>query len=222
MEEHKVKILKLEDVTHDVKRFTLERPVGYSFQPGQATEVAINKPEWKNERRPFTFTGLNEDTHLEFTIKRYADHKGVTDALHQLKVGDELLIHDVWGTITYKGKGVFIAGGAGVTPFIAILRQLSKEGKINGHKLIFANKKAEDIIMRDEFERMLGKDFINILSREGVPGMHQGHIDKKFLRQEISNFSQHFYVCGPDKFIEVVKQDLGELGASADTLVFEK
>jgi predicted ferric reductase len=43
--------------------------------------------------------------------------------IRKLKHGDELIIRDVWGAIEYKGE-VFIAGGAGVTPFIAILRQL--------------------------------------------------------------------------------------------------
>jgi predicted ferric reductase len=41
--------------------------------------------------------------------------------IRKLKHGDELIIRDVWGAIEYKGEGVFIAGGAGVTPFIAIL-----------------------------------------------------------------------------------------------------
>ena len=58
MEEHVVKILSIEPVTHDVKHFKIEKPAGYSFIPGQATEVAIHKPGWENERRPFTFTSL--------------------------------------------------------------------------------------------------------------------------------------------------------------------
>jgi ferredoxin-NADP reductase len=117
MEEHKVRILSIKEVTHDVKSFTIERPANYSFVPGQATEVSINKPDWKNEKRPFTFTSLKDAPHLEFVIKGYPDHKGVTAELHKLTVGDELLIHDVWGAISYKGKGVFIAAGAGVTPY---------------------------------------------------------------------------------------------------------
>ena len=43
MEEHIVKVLKAEDVTHDVRRFTVSKPDGYSFIPGQATEASINK-----------------------------------------------------------------------------------------------------------------------------------------------------------------------------------
>jgi ferredoxin-NADP reductase len=125
-EEHVVKILKTENVTHNVKRFTLAKPDNYVFTPGQATDIVINLPVWKTERRPFTFTGLNEWDHLEFTIKIYDDHKGVTNKLGTLHAGDELILHDIWGAIHYKGEGVFIAGGAGVTPFIAILRQFNK------------------------------------------------------------------------------------------------
>jgi predicted ferric reductase len=35
-------------------------------------------------------------------------------------VDDELMFHDIFGTIAYQGKGVFIAGGAGIHPFISI------------------------------------------------------------------------------------------------------
>jgi ferredoxin-NADP reductase len=97
--------------------------------------VSINTPNLKT-KRPFTFTSLNDNDYLEFIIKIYDSNDGVTRELGKLKQGDELLIHDVWGAIEYKGEGVFIAGGAGVTPFIAILRQLQAENKIANNKLI--------------------------------------------------------------------------------------
>jgi ferredoxin-NADP reductase len=50
------------------------------------------------------------------------------------------------GAIEYKGEGVFIAGGAGVTPFIAILRQLQAENKTTTN--YFTNKTANDIILK--------------------------------------------------------------------------
>src|SRR5689334_8705366 len=122
MESHVVKVKDVRKVTHDVLGIKVEKPAGYNFVPGQATEVAINDPQWVNEKRPFTFTNLPEEDHLEFTIKTYPQHKGVTNRLLGLKAGDELVLHDVWGAIHYKGKGLFIAGGAGVTPFISIFR----------------------------------------------------------------------------------------------------
>jgi hypothetical protein len=222
MEEHVVKILDVKELTHDVKKFLVEKPPGYDFVPGQATEVAVNKTGWKKQRRPFTFTSLNDSPFLEFTIKGYPERKGVTAAIHQLKRGDELLIHDVWGAIAYKGKGVFIAGGAGITPFIAIFRQLFRERRIAGNKLIFSNKTVSDIIMRDEFEAMLGKDFINVLTGDNVPGIRHERIDKAFLQEVIQDFKQHFYICGPDPFTAAISAALVELGARVDEVVFEK
>lgn len=68
MEEHVVKIISIKQVTHDVKRFRVEKPSGYSFIPGQATEISVNTPELKNEKRPFTFTCLNKETFLKANI----------------------------------------------------------------------------------------------------------------------------------------------------------
>src|SRR4051812_11106342 len=144
---HVVKILQAQYITEDVKRFVVEKPVGYDFIPGQATDVSINLPEWKNELRPFTFTCLQEEDYLEFMIKIYNDHEGVTKMLGHTNAGAELILHDVFGVIQYKGPGVFIAGGAGITPFMSILRTLYKEKRIRGNKLIFSNKTSSDVIM---------------------------------------------------------------------------
>src|ERR1035437_8185178 len=95
-EEHIVQILETENVTHNVKRFKLSKPDSYKFKPGQATDIVINLPAWKEERRPFTFTSLNDWDNLEFTIKIYDDHNGVTNELGKLRAGDELILHDVF------------------------------------------------------------------------------------------------------------------------------
>jgi len=219
MEEHIVKIISIEPVTHNVKHFKLEKPKDYQFIPGQATEITINKDKWKNERRPFTFTSLNEWEHLEFTIKIYSDHDGVTNQLGQLKAGDELLLHDIWGAIHYTNEGSFIAGGAGVTPFIAIFRQLQKDKKLGNNKLIFSNKTHRDIILKDEFTAMLGNNFINTLTEEEVPGYDHHRIDEEYLKEKIQDFNQQFYICGPDAMVKGVQEILKNLGATNNVTV---
>lgn len=182
MEQHIVRIRSLAKVTHDVLKIVNERPSGYYFTPGQATEISINKKGWVNERRPFTFTCLPDSDFLEFTIKTYPSHKGVTNELLQLKQNDELILHEVFGAIAYKGEGVFIAGGAGVTPFIAIFKFLQSRNEIGGNKLIFANKTKADIILEQEFKKLLGKIFINILSDEKIDGYEYGYISEELLK----------------------------------------
>jgi ferredoxin-NADP reductase len=85
MENLNVKILSIGHVTHDVLQIFTERPQQLDFNPGQATEISINKEGWQNERRPFTFTSLPSDDYLQFTIKTYPSHKGVTNELLRLK-----------------------------------------------------------------------------------------------------------------------------------------
>lgn len=222
MSEYVVKILETYFITHDVKRFVVERPAGYEFIPGQAADVSIYRPEWKNELRPFTFTGLVESDYLEFMIKIYTGRQGVTNALGSTNAGAELVLHDVFGAIQYKGPGVFIAAGAGITPFISIFRALYNSGKMSGNRLIYSNKTAADVILRQELEQMLKGDFVNVFTREDTIGFLGKRIDREFLIENISDFSRHFYVCGPDEFVIDIRKHLLELGAKPDTLVFEQ
>jgi len=221
MEKHVIKIRSIKKVTHDVLQIRAEKPNGFSFNPGQATEVSINKTGWENERRPFTFTCLPSDNFLEFTIKTYPVRKSVTNELLNLKVNDELILHDVFGTIIYQGEGVFIAGGAGVTPFISILRFLNSRNEIGSNKLIFANKTKKDIILEQEFKQMLNKNFINILSDEKTEGFSHGFISEDFLKANIDGTNKKFYVCGPDPMMDIIIKQLSNLNVAKASIIME-
>lgn len=221
MEKHIVKIKSIAFINYNVLGIVTEKPDGYDFEPGQATEVSINQEKWKNEKRPFTFTNLPMRDDLEFTIKVYPAHNGVTEKLSKLEAGDELILRDVFGAIQYKGKGTFLAGGAGVTPFIAILKSLEYQDEMNDNSLIFANKEEKDIFLQDKFGTMLGRRFLNILSEEKTEDYPHGHMDKEFLKSTISDFSQYFYVCGPPEMVDNVVESLKELGAEDDKIVIE-
>ena len=220
---HSSTILMTEFVTHDVKRFILTKPRNFDYKPGQGVKVVINEPEWKNEEsRPFTLTSLRDDKILEFTIKKYPSSEGVTDKLHSLEVGSKLLISEAFGTITYKGPGVFIAAGAGVTPFIAITRQLARKGKLDSNFLIFSNKTPADVICEKELRHYFGSRCIMTCTQEIAPGYENRRITAEFLSEKIGDFSQRFYICGPDSFVVEIKSVLKRLGASSQSLVFEK
>ncbi len=222
MNEFIVKILDIKNVTQDVRSLKVTKPTGFTFIPGQATDVAINNPEFVDQKRSFTFTALNDWDHLEFTIKIYNDHNGVTKEIGKLKVGEELIIGEPWGSINYKGTGTFIAGGAGVTPFIAILRDLKSKNELDDNKLIFANKTSRDIILKNEFEALLGNNFINILSEEKTDQYKFGFITKEFLQSVVKNLNQFFYLCGPDPMIESVEKMLYDLNVDKSNIVKEK
>jgi ferredoxin-NADP reductase len=222
---HSVTILDIADVTHNVRRYTLERPEGYTFEPGQATEVSLDEEGWRDRRHPFTFTGLGDDRHLELTIKSYFNTggDGLTERLYGYRKGQRLILRDVWGTITYNGPGVFIAGGAGVTPFIAILRDLHRRGRLAGHTLIASNRTKVDIILREEFDSMRGLETIwTVTDDPEAEGVEHARIDEDFLKRRIGDISRNFYLCGPDQMVTDLRAALGGLGATAEALIWEK
>ncbi len=222
VDKYQVKIKSIEKITHDVLQLVTEKPENYLFKPGQATEVSINKRGWQNEKRPFTFTSVPNNDYLEFTIKTYPAHQSVTHQLLQLKKDDELLLHEVFGAIEYKGVGVFIAGGAGVTPFISILRSLYIANKLEGNKLIFANKTKADIILEGELHAIVGDHFINILSEEKREGYASGMITEDFIQANRIGEDEFFYVCGPPPMMKEMDRQLKQLGVNEKNIVKEE
>jgi ferredoxin-NADP reductase len=222
MKKQTLKVKSIKKLTPDVVSIITQKPEKFDFKPGQATLLALKKGNWEKEKRPFTFSSLPTDKNLEFTIKTYPDRDGMTNELLELKEGDTLLSHEVYGAIEYKGKGVFIAGGAGVTPFISIFRDLKVKNQLGGNMLIFANRTKADIILEKEFKELLGDSFISILSEEEQIGYHFGVITKEFLLTYITDFKQQFYLCGPPPMIKAVESQLLDLGVDEKWITKEK
>lgn len=216
IDEHVVKILKVDFETHNVKRFIIEKPENYFFKRGQATNISINSLRFRNEKRPFTFTSRPEDGILEFIIKKYPN--GITEKMHELKAGDELIIDGTFGYFEYKGKGIFIAGGTGITPFLGIFRSLEPE-EVEKNKLFFFNKTSKDIICEKELSEILKENVVFSLTEEKRKGYLNKKINKNFLKKEINGFKGYFYVCGPLDFVESIKKNLIELGANKENII---
>lgn len=219
--QHTVRVKSVDKITHDVLRIVAEKPDDYLFTPGQATEVSINKEGWRGQKRPFTFTSLPDYEYLEFSIKTYPSKKGVTNELLQLEKNDELILHNVFGAIHYKGPGIFIAGGAGVTPFISIFRYLNSKHEIGNNKLIFANKTKGDIINEEEFRILLGDNFINILSDEEPDGYLHGQINQGIIEENDGKINDLFYLCGPPPMMDTIEKMLENMHVPLNSIIKE-
>jgi len=222
MHQFVVEVKSVDKVTHNVIKIVTEKPLYYNFWPGQATDISINKPGWSAKRKSFTFTSVPANDYLEFTIKVYPERKGVTNELLNLMKADQLIVHDVYGVINYAGEGIFIAGGAGITPFMAIIRQLHTINAIGSNKLIFANKTKEDIIYEDELKAYFGKNFLNILSDEKLDGYDYGHIDAAYIKANKDEINQFFYLCGPPPMVLAIEKHLYELQVEPNSIIKEE
>lgn len=199
VQEHIVKILSIEQIAPAIKCFRVEKPLGFSFISGHSVMVAV--PHAPHEKRSYSFTSTNADPYLEFHIKRYPALESFTHKLHALHVGDTLLLAEMFGSIRYTGKGVFIAGGQGITPFLSMLRTLKQEGKLRENMLLHSVKTSADLICERELREMLGSNFFITLTQEKISGYMQGRITRDMLSSLHPPPSKNFYILGPDDFV---------------------
>ncbi|WP_299047073.1 FAD-binding oxidoreductase [uncultured Tateyamaria sp.] len=208
-------------LTHDTHRYVFDRPKDLNFEPGQAADLYLTQDGWRDEGRPFTFTSLPKDDHLEFVIKSYPDHDGVTARLPTQAPGTAFCLDDVRGAISDQGPGVFLAAGAGITPFTPILRARAQAGSVTGCHLIFSNTRAADIILRGEWAVMEGLRVDHVLAEEDAPGLHHGQVDATFLREQVQDFDTTFYVCGPPGYVDAMRDALRASGVDDSAMVIE-
>ncbi|MHA6326804.1 FAD-binding oxidoreductase [Roseivivax sp. CAU 1753] len=219
---HTLTLKSIDPVTHDTHHLVFDRPEGFDFEPGQAVDLALDRDGWRDKQRPFTFTSLPDDDTLEFVIKSYPDHDGVTEQIGRMQAGDRVIIDDPWGAISDQGAGWFIAGGAGVTPFIAILKQrLRDNGTLEGSTLIFSNKAERDIILRDTFEQMTGLTCVFTVTEQSDSPLCMGKIGREMLAQHVTPGEGVCYVCGPDAMLDDISAALKDIGVQDADIVTE-
>lgn len=87
--------------------------------------------------------------------------------------------------------------------------------------LLFANKTKDDIILESEFKALFGDAFVNILSYEKVDNYRFGRVTEEFIKENVTDFNQQFYICGSPPMIKDVEKHLIHLRVNKDHITTE-
>lgn len=219
---YSIAIRDIKQLAPGVKQIRTDKPKNFQIKPGQAAQLSVDKPDLRDRRSPFFFTSLDPEHDLEFIIKVSSDQDEVTSAIDRLSVSDRLIMQEPWQALQYKGPGLFLAHGIGITAFVAMLRRLREDDELEGHRLIWSAGSAGDFILEDEFEAMFGPDFIQTLSgRDESDEYLAESVSRDFLEQHLDGIGGEFYVCGPPEFVAKAEQDIQHLGGEPTSLVYE-
>nr|WP_252734309.1 hypothetical protein [Arenibacter algicola] len=211
---YRVKILEKKYLNYNVIRFWIQKPYGYTHKPGQAIELSIDKPGYELAIAPFTITNLNSDPYLELIVKINPEVNSLTYGLSVLAIGETLQITEPWDSYNYKGPGVFIVAGTGITPFLPILKELEAkdDDMLKEHVLLYGNRTREDILFYRKLKKVLGENCIHILSRSKSRNSIFGRINIDILQQYVHDLHQFFYICGPRHFETDITKQLVSMG----------
>ncbi|CAD5283844.1 MULTISPECIES: flavodoxin reductase [unclassified Imperialibacter] len=202
------KVKTINWLAHNVIQLEVPKPEGFKFSVGDAVEIKVAG----QDPGPFTITNLPNGDKLEFVIRIYPEHHGKTEAISKLKVGEEIGFTEPFNTFQPQKRAIFLTGGTGITPFIAIMRQMQKEGTLADCHLFFSNKTRKDLFLEEELSDMLGDHFHNIIAEERDDPDYYGNIDEAWLKNHIDDLSRPVLVCGPPAFNKAMAKALKSIG----------
>jgi dimethylamine monooxygenase subunit B len=204
------KVTKITEVAEKVKRFRFERVDGGHMPifSGGAHVVVAFQTEKGLRRTPYSLMSPPGDTSgYEISVLRVENSRGGSHFLHDhLKVGDQVQLTQPVNLFTIDNRGrkhVFMAGGIGITPFMAMMDQLTGEGR--HFELHYA--------IRD---RKHGAYWQELQKRYGAKVKLYIDAEKTFIPLDAVLGNQplgtHLYVCGPSGMIDAVLGKATALG----------
>ncbi len=225
-----VQCVSIIDETQDVKtfRFVADPPVLFTYKPGQFVTLDL---EINNEQvsRSYSISSTPSRPHtLEITVKRVPPPpnslaevpKGmVSNWLHDnITVGSTINLSGPLGKFTCfanpSQKLLLISAGSGITPMMSMSRWLCDTGSHCDIVFFHSARSPRDIIFRHELELMSAQhpNFHLAVSTTRKEIGHSwlsltGRISAAMLEVVVPDFRERtVYVCGPDTFMQGVKE----------------
>lgn len=197
-----VRVVEIERVTPLVKRFVLAPLDGAAlpaFSGGSHVVVTLRRGKVVH-RNPYSLIGSPEEReHYQIGVLRVEPSRGGSAFLHDLvEVGARLEItppYNLFPLARQARKHLLIAGGIGITPFLAHLVELRRMGA--RYELHYAARDLEHAAFASKLlEENPGKVHL-------YPSRQGRRLDPAELLAH-QPLGTHAYVCGPGAMIDVV------------------
>jgi ferredoxin-NADP reductase len=212
----KLKLTARKTESPGVESFLFQPQGRLVWKAGQFLHYVLNHEatDDRGSDRWFTIASAPHERHVMLTT-RFAVKEGSTfkKALKALKPGDFIEVSDLDGDFIVgdpRKEYVFIAGGIGITPFRAILKDAAHAGKLLRVILLYANRH-KIAAYQHELETMARRNPNFRIHYLFSPQ----RIDKKTITQLVPDLKRPvFYVSGPEPMVESVGKMLQQMGVA--------
>lgn len=238
---HRLQIKEMQHETEDAVSICFDVPTdlaeAYHYEAGQYLTIKafLNNEEL---RRSYSICKAPTEGKLCVVVKKVEDGRFSTWATTALKSGDELEVMTPMGHFIHKAETtakksyVLFAAGSGITPVIAIAKNILKNEPESEVSMIYGNKGFASIIFREELESLknLHMDrfrLIHVLSRESLGNrLQKGRIDEEKVADICKAFFGNqsvdgVFVCGPESMVHAVKKGMSAFGVDEKNIHFE-
>ena len=219
----------------DTKTIRLMWPEDYEMDFLTGQFITLYWPHKQKYKRAYSLSSCALDRgHFEVTVKR--DGKMGTSIVDWAEEGDTMWVIEPTGKFlpVYEPPGkhlICIAGGSGVTPFRAYVREATRRKLETDITILYSARTTEDIIFNEEF-RELEKENPRFKFRVTCTRLDEddpwdgrrGRIDAAWVQEQIGDLADTvFYSCGPNPLIKFSEELVLEgLGVDKKQMIVEK
>ena len=230
-------------VVNSIKRITLDSVVltlkikpelkqFYKFSAGQyvALELQI---DGVSVRRSYSICSEPDVESFDVGIKKVQNGIFSTYVNEKLKIGDSIKVGKPEGRFIWepndKDKIMAIAAGSGITPIMSIIKSVIKRTEKSSLTLIYCNKSPEKTMFYKELQ-LLTKHFPNRLNihwtftETNEKDANFGRVDENYINFVLNKNKikpNKYFLCGPEKMIDLSKNCLIKRGISENQILFE-
>lgn len=195
---------------------------GIEHKAGQFAFVTLIGANIPQQTHPFTIASGQSENNLRFTIKNLGDF---TAQLGSLKAGDVAFVEGPYGTFNYHAVGrkkqVWIAGGIGITPFLAMARSLAKSDGVDAH-LFYSVAEAKQAYHADELAK-LAKESGGHFSFTLHDSSKQGLLDAELISKQLADVrGREVMICGPGGMMKALRQQFTQQGVEKNHIQSEE
>jgi ferredoxin-NADP reductase len=216
-------VVELIDETPRVRSIALDVPEWVGHRAGQHVDVRLTAEDGYQAQRSYSIASAPDGTRVELTVVRIDDGEVSPYLAGELRPGDQIELRGpVGGYFVWEpsqdGPLLLVAGGSGIAPLMAMIRLRASAGSDTDTRLIFSSRVWEDIIYRDELERLNGNGLTvahTLTSSQPAGWMgYARRVDADMLAEVGPSPAERprVYICGPTPFVEAVAEALVHLG----------
>jgi ferredoxin-NADP reductase len=220
--------------TPQAKSILLDPPSWPGHRAGQHVDIRLTAEDGYQAQRSYSIASAPGDDLLALTIERLDDGEVSPYLTDVLAPGDELELRGpiggyfVWEA-SLTGPLQLIAGGSGIVPLRAMLRDWVAADRPVAARLLYSARSADDAIFREELLGLAGYDELDVefaLTRAWPADWsgHRGRIDRALVDAVTWTPQERprIYVCGPTSFVETAAELLVDGGHRPDSIKTER
>jgi len=222
------KVVSVIAVAEEVFRLEIDVPQAIEFLPGQYVRL---KPPGESEWRSYSMANRSGENRLVFYIR--VVEKGFFSGwlANKAAVGTEIEVGPARGSFFLRDEDkprLFVAGGTGVAPFMAMLEKISKDSDFTSKKptrLLIGARTGRHLFERqvlDELQAKIpGLEVIYAAESAAPAGVHQGYATD-LITPDLITPDTRIYLCGPPLMVEAGRNAAMKAGIRKSEILCER